>query len=329
MTVPLTKFAPGLALAAAIAFVAVFLSAHYGAPVMLFALLFGIAFNFLSQSDGFSPGIELSSSRLLKVGVALLGARITFSDVAALGAVPVMIVIICLFTTIGIGVFLSSLFGRSRAFGLLTGGAVAICGASAALALTSVLPKGKNGIGEQDTIFTVIAVTSMSTVAMVFYPVIISYWGINDTAAGVFLGATIHDVAQVVGAGYSVSTEVGDTSTIVKLLRVAMLVPIIAAISLLGAKDKQSRGSVRGSFPLFLVGFVALAFANSMGWIPAQVGTMLGELSKYALVTAIAALGVKTSFAKLIEVGPLAMAIIVIETIWIALVAIVGLQLIL
>ena len=296
---------------------------------MLFALLFGIAFNFLFQSDGFSPGIELSSSRLLKVGVALLGARITFSDVAALGLVPVMIVIICLFTTIGIGVFLSALFGRSRAFGLLTGGAVAICGASAALALTSVLPKGKNGIGEQDTIFTVIAVTSMSTVAMVFYPVIISYWGINDTAAGVFLGATIHDVAQVVGAGYSVSAEVGDTSTIVKLLRVAMLVPIIAAISLLSAKNQPTSGSVRSSFPLFLIGFVTLASANSMGWIPAQVGTLLGELSKYALVMAIAALGVKTSFAKLIEVGPLAMAIIVIETIWIALVAIVGLQLIL
>ncbi|MGJ8528407.1 YeiH family protein [Maritalea sp.] len=316
----------GVLLCGAIAVVAIFLASNYGAPVMVFALLLGIAFNFVSPTGNIIGGVNFASSTLLKIGVALLGARITLSDVLALGPVPLIVVIVCLFSTIGVGVLVSTLFGRNKAFGLLTGGAVGICGASAALALTSILPKGKDGIGEQDTIFTVIAVTTLSTVAMVFYPLIIAYWGIEDQAAGVFLGATIHDVAQVVGAGYSISESVGDVSTIVKLFRVAMLVPVIAAISFFVFSSATGEPSVRKQFPMFLAWFVLLAALNSVGWIPQSVGSVLGELSKLALVMAIAGLGVKTSLKKLIEVGPVSMAIVVIETIWIALIAIVGLQ---
>ena len=125
--------------------------------------------------------------------------------------------------------------------GILTGGAVAICGASAALAISSILPK--SGSRERDTIFTVIAVTTFSTIAMIVYPVIVTFIGLDDRAAGVFLGGTIHDVAQVVGAGYSISEEVGDLSTIIKLFRVSMLVPVVLLLTLMfRAKTTEARG---------------------------------------------------------------------------------------
>jgi len=317
---------PGILFCVAIALVALFLSAHYGAPVMLFALLLGMAFNFVAPTGKTMPGVNFASGTLLRTGVALLGARIALTDVVALGPIPLAIVVFCLFSTIAVGVFISKMLGRNRAFGLLTGGAVGICGASAALALTSILPKGKEGISEQDTIFTVIAVTTFSTIAMVFYPAIVSFWGIDDKVAGIFLGATIHDVAQVVGAGYSISEEAGDVSTIVKLFRVAMLVPVIAMISIFMFRGVAQAGSATKQFPMFLLWFVLLAGANSIGWIPLSVGEWINQASKLALVTAIVGLGVKTSLKKLVDVGPIAMLIVVSETIWIALIALLGLQ---
>jgi uncharacterized integral membrane protein (TIGR00698 family) len=306
---------PGMMLCLTVAMAATFLSTHYGAPVMLFALLLGMSFNFIDPAGKFIPGVAVASKPILRIGVALLGARVTLSDILALGPVPIFLAVGGLSTTVLLGVGFGRLFGRPAAFGVLTGGAVGICGASAALALTSVLPKGKNGISERDTIFTVVAVTALSTVAMIGYPVIVSFLRFDDRLSGIFIGATVHDVAQVVGAGYSISREAGDTATIVKLLRVAMLVPVVAAIALFMTR---SASGPHAKFPLFLAGFVALVIMNSFGFIPAQASMVLSDASRWALVIAIAGLGMKTSLKDFFEVGPKAMAIIAGETLWIA-----------
>jgi uncharacterized membrane protein YadS len=112
----------------------------------------------------------------------------------------------------------------------MTGGAVAICGASATLAIAAVIPH--NDKTERNVLFTVVAVTTLSTVAMVLYPVLFGLLGIDDREIGFLIGATIHDVAQVVGAGYSVSDRAGDAATVVKLMRVAMLPVVLMAIVL-------------------------------------------------------------------------------------------------
>ncbi|ANN62062.1 hypothetical protein A9174_34720 (plasmid) [Mesorhizobium loti NZP2037] len=306
---------PGMVLCLTVAMAATFLSTHYSAPVILFALLLGMAFNFIGPAGKCIPGVALASRPVLRIGVALLGARITLSDMLALGPLPIFLAIGGLATTILLGLGLGRFFGRPAAFGILTGGAVGICGASAALALTSVLPKGERGISERDTIFTVVAVTALSTVAMIAYPVLASFFGFDDRLSGIFIGATVHDVAQVVGAGYSISREAGDTATIVKLLRVAMLVSVVATITLLMTR---SGPGTRARFPLFLIGFVLLVIINSVGLIPAQASAALADASRWALVIAIAGLGMKTSLKDFFEVGPRAMAIIVAETVWIA-----------
>src|SRR5690554_87600 len=152
---------------------------------------------------------------------------------------------------------------------------------------------------------------------MVLYPLIAGVLNFTDQEAGVFLGGTIHDVAQVVGAGYAVSIEAGDVATVTKLLRVALLVPSVLAIAFVYRAELAAEGSrARLPVPGFLFGFIALVAVNSLGLLPAPVQGGLQELSRWCLVTAIAALGMKTSLKALAEVGGRAVALIVAETLF-------------
>ncbi|MDV2857036.1 MULTISPECIES: YeiH family protein [Oceanimonas] len=315
------RFFPGLCVAATIGIAASFLSQHYGAPAMLMALLLGLAFNFLSEESQCAPGLQFSAKTLLRLGVALLGLRITFGDVLTLGWQPMLMVCSAVVLTIAFGVVMARWLGFSSAFGTLTGGSVAICGASAAMAISSVLPNSEQA--KRDTLFTVIIVTTLSTLAMIFYPMISQALGLTGQEAGLFLGATIHDVAQVVGAGYSMSEEVGDLSTFVKLLRVAMLVPIVMTIGIIirRAASKQGNGNESGkvAIPGFLIGFVVLFIINSLGWLPQQLAGQLADSSSWLLLTAIAALGVRTQLKDILSVGWKPVLLVVLETVFIAL----------
>ena len=309
---------PGVLVALTVAMAAMFLGARYGAPVMLFALLIGMAFHFLSVEGRCVVGIDIAAKQVLRIGVALLGARITADQIIGLGAAPVAAVVAAVVLTILVGIAASRLLRLGTAFGVLTGGATAICGASAALAIASVLPRHRNH--ERDTLIAVIGVTTLSTVAMVIYPVVVPVFGLDDAHAGVFLGGTIHDVAQVVGAGYSVSEQAGDIATFTKMLRVAMLVPVVVVI----AMALRLRGVAPGSgakglpLPVFLVVFVILVAVNSAGMLPEPVRGGMVEVSRWCLVTAVAALGMKTSLKALAEVGIRPIALIVAQTLFMA-----------
>jgi uncharacterized integral membrane protein (TIGR00698 family) len=227
-------------------------------------------------------------------------------------------------STIGLGFLASRLFGQSRAFGVLSGGAVGICGASAALAIASVLPRSEES--ERNTILVVVTVTALSTVAMITYPLIATAVGLDHAHAGIFLGGTIHDVAQVVGAGYTMSPQTGDVATYVKLLRVALLLPAVLVVSLAWRKSATASGAGRARLPLplFLVGFAVLVAAGSFGLLPPIAVKGASEVSRWCLVAAVAALGMKTSFGALAKVGWRPVALIVLETSWIAAVVLIA-----
>ena len=307
---------PGMLLAATIALASTWLSQHYTAPVMLFALLFGMSFHFLHEGGRCVAGIEFASKVVLRLGVALLGARITASQILGLGAMPIATVVVGVTTTIGVGYLVARLLKQSRSFGVLSGGAVAICGASAALAIASVMPRHQDS--ERDTILAVVTVTALSTLAMILYPLFTAAVGMDHVAAGIFLGGTIHDVAQVVGAGYMISPQTGDIATYVKLLRVTMLLPVVFAIAFFATRASNgSRSGTKTLIPTFLLGFVALVIINSFGLLIAPLKTLTSSVSSWCLVTAIAALGMKTSFKSLIEVGWRPVAVMLAETVWI------------
>ena len=310
----------GVMLALAVAAAARFFSDHYGAPAMLFALLFGIAFNFLSTDDRCAPGIEFASKTLLRAGVALLGFRLSLSEIASLGAGSLLAVAGLLVLTIAFGILVAPLLGRHWRFGLLTGGAVAICGASAALAISAVLPR-REGL-EKDTLFTVMAVTTLSTVAMVTYPILTRLLGFGDAETGFVIGATIHDVAQVVGAGYSVSEIAGNLATLVKLERVALLPIVLLAITLFSGKGERKGVGL----PAFLVGFVACVLINSSGLTPPVVQTSAATLSQWLLTIAIAGLGIRTSLKVMLDLGPRHLILVVAETLFLMFAALLAVR---
>jgi uncharacterized integral membrane protein (TIGR00698 family) len=315
---------PGLSIAVLVALAASWLADHYAAPVMLFALLLGMALNFLSQHGRCRAGVDFATRNVLRAGVALLGARITLDQVQSLGLGTLALATSAVILTILAGWLIARLLKLKAEFGILTGGSVAICGASAALALSSVLPPSPTR--ERDAVLTVVGVTTLSTVAMVIYPVLATAFGLSDAQAGIFLGATIHDVAQVVGAGYGVSEPAGDTATIVKLFRVALLLPAALVIALIFRNQAapKSQGRRPPLIPMFLLAFVALVALNSTLAVPPVVVAAAGEASRWCLITAIAGLGVKTSLGDFVHVGWRPAALILAETVFV-LVLVLGL----
>jgi uncharacterized integral membrane protein (TIGR00698 family) len=316
---------PGVLACAVVAAASTFLAEHYGAPVMLFALLLGMAMNFLSGDGPCAAGIEFTARQVLRIGVALLGLRITVGQIAELGWPPVVIVVLSVVLTIGVSMLMAKLMGFQTLFGLLSGGATAICGASAALALAAALPAhpGK----ERATLFTVVGVSVLSTVSMIVYPMLAHALGLDARLAGIFLGATIHDVAQVVGAGYGMSKDTGDVATFVKLMRVAMLVPVIVfAVMRTRSRADQVDGPRPPLLPWFAVAFALLVAINSTGWLPGVVAKGGSEFSRWCLVAAIAAIGMKTQLKELATVGLKPVLLMLAETVFLAVLVLVLLR---
>ncbi len=314
----------GLLLAGMVAAAATFLADSYGAPVMLFALLIGMSLHAVAEQPTCASGVRIASQTLLRWGVALMGLRLGLEDVASLGWQPVAGVLLLVGATLGAGVFLSYAFGRQKAFGLLAGGSVAICGASAALAIATVLPRREGR--EADTLLVITAVTILSTIAMVGYPVLFQALGFGPTETAFLIGATIHDVAQVAGAGYSIGEEVGVMATFVKMLRVALL-PVVLLLVVLVMRDS---GDGRARLPWFVVLFVVLAIVGNTGLLPAPLVAQLGVLSQGCLVIAIAALGLRTNLGRILDVDRRYTAMLVLLTVFLlgaslALVKLIGL----
>jgi uncharacterized integral membrane protein (TIGR00698 family) len=304
---------PGLLVTALVAMAAAFLGSHYKGSMLLFALLLGLALHFISEDKRCAAGIQFASSTVLRLGVALLGLRLTIDHVVTLGWQTAVALLVAICLTIALGLLLARLFKVDSNLGVLIGGATAICGASAALAISSVLPKNANL--ERDTTLTVVGVTTLSTMAMVVYPLITQWLGFDAVMAGQFIGATIHDVAQVVGAGYSLSPQAGDAATITKLMRVAFLMPVLVVISLVVRKRLADAGNAVKTplLPWFTVAFVVLMLVNSTGWVPVQVQSGASSVSQAFLVLAIAGVGLKTSLKDVTQLGwrPVAMIFLV------------------
>jgi uncharacterized integral membrane protein (TIGR00698 family) len=311
--------APGVVSTLIVALAATYLSDHYHAPPVIFALLLGMALNQLAADARYAPGINVSARTLLRISVALLGLRITFGQISGLGWSTAAMVIVTVPLTIGFGWTLARIMKLDGRYGVLSGGAVGICGASAAMAIAVAWPRKDS---ERDTVVVIACITTYSTIAMVLYPAAVSPLHLDPVQTGRFLGGSIHDVAQVVAAGYASSPQAGDTATIVKLMRVAMLLPIVLIITLAAARSIDRNAPVRTKvalLPGFLIAFVVLAALNGFSLVARPVVAVLTEASKWLLVISVAALGMKTSLREMMAVGTTAIALIAAETLFLAI----------
>lgn len=314
----LAAWLPGLSSCATAAAAAGFMTAHYGGPVLLYALLLGLALNFLSQHEPCKPGLEIASSTLLRAGVALLGLQVTLAHVVQLGWDTLLHVAIAVPSTLLLGVVLSRSLGLGASFGLQAAGAVAICGVSASMAIAAVLPRSPTR--ERDSLFIAVGISCLSASAMILYPLLALWMGLDAHATGEFLGGTIHDVAQAVGAGFSVSQEAGQTATLVKLSRVTLLLPLVGAIALIIRWClPTSGGGGRPKVPWFLFAFAALAFLRNALSLDAAWLEAAQTLSKILMTMAIAAIGMKTRLQGVLTMGLRPLLVLVVPTLALAL----------
>lgn len=307
---------PGILFASAVAIAAVLAEpvvreasgGRLALPGMVIALVFGMALHRLAARPGFEPGLAFAVKTMLRWAIGLLGLRVAFGDIAALGLGTLALVIAAMAATLFSGVWLARRLGVHDGYGALGGAATAVCGASAALATTTVLPPyaGKAA----DTAFTVVAANALSTIVMLAYPPLALALGFDATRTGILLGATIHDVAQVAGAGYAVSDAAGNTAVVVKLFRVFLLLPVVLAIGWWFAGRGAEAGAAKVPVPVFALVFLALVAVNSVvpGLPPlaapyAAVKGWLVALSNAGLLIAIAALGLGTSLAAILAIG--------------------------
>ncbi len=307
-------WAPGVLATLAVALAAWAVAAVLRAPAMLIALVFGMALNpVFAVRPLLAPGVMFSARTILRLGIVLLGARVTIGELASLGAPTILLAVGGVAATIAGGWALGRLLGLKSDHAALSAGAVAICGASAALAIASVLPRQEHS--DRNTMVTIIGVAALSTVAMVIYPLIAEALGMDHRAAGVFLGASIHDVAQVVGAGFMISPDTAETATIVKLMRVVCLAPAVAVLALLfrAQPASQARALVL-PVPLFVLGFLAFMALRSAGVFSEPVAGALTALSQWALLISVVALGAKTSLKDVLAPGLRPLLALVLQT---------------
>jgi uncharacterized integral membrane protein (TIGR00698 family) len=316
--------APGLAAASAVAFVAsrltVWETAHaqawFGRPVAIaapvIALVIGVAFHAAAARPSIAPGLTFAIKRVLRWAIAIFGLNIAFSDIVGLGIGTAVMVVVAMATTLASGLLFARLFGKGDAYGALAGAACAVCGASAALATSTVLPDSPRR--ESDTAFVVITTNLLATFAILAYPPLCAVLAFDDRTTGIFLGASMHDVAQVVGAGYSVSKEAGNIALVVKLFRVLLLLPVVLGVGWFfsGRGGDASRAKVPA--PVFALMFLVFVGVNSSGVLPAIVKSTLITASGWGLLLALAALGLNTSIGSILRVGPKHLAVVLCTT---------------
>ena len=296
---------PGLAVCGTASLAAAWLSEHYHFPIILLGLLVGLSLSFLGTDPRMHRGLDFASRTFLRVGIVVLGFQVTFAQIGALGPVPFMALLVVMAAAFAAAMIGAKLTGQDRYAGILAGGATAICGASAALALYGVIGKGR--LSQAQFALTLVGVSLASALAMSIYPVLASELGLNDAQAGFLIGASIHDVAQAIGGGYAFSDAAGSHATIVKLARVALLAPVVALVSLwIGRGDEGGERRAlwrRMALPWFIVAFLATVTLNSLIAVPTAWSAWMLTASKGLLLLAVTATAMRSRLELLREEG--------------------------
>lgn len=294
---------PGLAICGIASIAAAWLSEHYGAPIILMGLLIGLALNFVTSDARTHPGLDFASKTCLRWGIVVLGTQVTFAQIGELGPVPFLALLMVMAAAMAAALLIARLTGQSMAIGVLAGGATAICGASAALALFGVL--GSRRISQGHFALTLVVISVASALAMSFYPPLAATLHMDDRQAGFLIGASIHDVAQAIGGGYAYSDVAGSYATIVKLTRVALLAPIVAIVSVLVTDEGGAgRGWIRKlALPWFITLFLAVVTVNSLVTVPAAIAHANLVLSKALLLLAVTATAMRSRLDLIMQMG--------------------------
>lgn len=302
---PLSRYIPGFAICAIASAAAAWLSQNYGVPIILAGLLLGLALSFSAGDPRTHEGLDATSRHGLRIGIVLLGLQVTLMQIGAMGAVPFLGLALVMSAAIIAALLAARATGQSGSVGLLAGGATAICGASAALALYGVI--GRERIEQAQFTLTLVILAAASAIALTTYPALTQALGFSEAQAGFLVGASIHDVAQAIGAGFAVSDMAGAQATVVKLTRVALLAPLVTLAALWIARTQPIATTGKTTrvpmLPGFILAFLALVGVNSMIDLPPEAATNALIASKTLLLLAVTATAMRTRTDLLLELG--------------------------
>jgi uncharacterized integral membrane protein (TIGR00698 family) len=297
---------PGIVVAALLAFAANGLAGGLGDPLarnpLLVAMLLGLIIgNAFGCPESLRPGLQFTTRYLLRFAVVLVGFRITARLLVDLGAGPVLVAAAELgLVLVGVFSIAHKVFKLEREFSLLLAAGSAICGAAAVLSLASL-----TRIRTQQAAIAITVITLFGTLALFLYPVAFlgGYLpGLDDDRYGIFVGASIYELAQVYGAGFAVSELALNTATLVKLTKVLMLIPLLLAMGYF-MRDKQRKSDTVATFPWFIVGFIAVMLFNSAITLPGPLRAVIQQFDLFLFTMVMIALGVDTQFSRLGEAG--------------------------
>lgn len=265
------------------------------------------------------PGIQVCSKRLLRLGIILYGFRLTFQDIAAVGAAGIIIDIVVVTVTILGGVAIGRLLKMDRDIALLTSVGSGICGAAAVLGAESTIQTKP-----YKTAVAVATVVIFGTLAMFLYPIAYrsGILALTPQEMGIFSGATLHEVAHAVGAGNAMGSEVANTAIIVKMIRVMLLIPVLFSLGYwVAVKTRRSESAAAGqrgkvAIPWFALGFLGVIMFNSLDLLPPSVIAVIEYIDTFLLTMAMVALGAETSIDKFKKAGAKPFILAFILFIW-------------
>ena len=307
------EYLPGFLLALAIAAVAKIveglLPVHLiGASVI--ALFMGMLINrFMKPSEAVKKGLKFTSKKVLKFAIILLGASLSIGTILEVGKMSLTVMCFTLLTCFGGGYFIGKALGLNWKLSNLISAGTGICGGSAIAAIAPVID------AEDSDIAYAMSATFLFDMAMILlFPIMGRALGLSDMAYGLWAGTAVNDTSSVVAAGYAFSEAAGDFATMVKLTRTLSIIPTVVIFALINVSLKKKSAANAGDvgidvkfsalFPWFILGFLGLAMVNSFGVIPAAISAGAKSLSKFLMVSALAAIGLNTGFDELAKSGP-------------------------
>jgi uncharacterized integral membrane protein (TIGR00698 family) len=308
------KYVPGFALILAISFPARFLQSQItvnGREVVsavAIAIILGIVIrNLIGVPDSCKPGTSFAVKRILRVGIALMGAQLSLGQVLKTGAAAVFVVATCIVLAILVVRFISMRMGMSDRLGTLIGVGTSICGVSAIVATAPLIESR-----EEETSLAVATITVFGLVAILVYPLLGHLWQLSDTFFGTWAGTAVNDTSQVVATGLIYSQKAGEIATVVKLTRNLFMAPVIVGLSWFYLKKRQAEDGAAGegkrlrlhqAVPLFVLGFVGMAILNSLGVFTPAVRQGIQNVSQFLIVSALAGVGLETHVAAMRKIG--------------------------
>ena len=266
---------------------------------LILAIVIGMVFhNAIGTPSRAKAGVTFALRKILRFAIILLGLQLTAAQIAEVGATGIAVIALTLIATFLFTTWLGGLLGVGKGLTQLIAAGTSICGASAVIATNTV-----TNAHDEDVAYAVACVTVFGSIAMFVYPLLPARLHLDPRAYGLWSGASIHEIAQVVAATYQDGQQAGEFGTIAKLSRVAMLAPMVIALGLMASRNSRKAGvahtSGRAPMPWFVLGFVALVGVNSVVVVPPDVKSIIVTVTTILLTMALAAMGLETDIGKL------------------------------